>query len=1298
MRVDVRRKIPMRKYLSGLFYFSLFHAASLSGANFPVTNTNDSGPGSLRQAILSGNTTVGSNTIVFNPGVSGIITLMSPLPPIGSNISGASIASISTNGNSIIINGQNLYSVFFVAQPSAPVTIGTNIQVMNGASIGGSGGIGTHNGGGGALGAGGGIFVAPGSTLTVQGFNYSMCFAQGGDGGATGAGNGGGGGGGMSGGTGGEIAFGGGGGGGGFSSEGGGASSGGGGGGGGLFFPGGSGNIGGGGGGGGSDANAGESSSNITTVGGSGGADSLMHAGGTGGAAGGGTGGAGTGNSGGGGGGGNATGDGGAGGNSPLGAGGGGSATAGNGGAGGTSTAMFGGGGGGGSGSTSAGAGGNGGFGGGGGGGASGGSGSPGGNGGVFNAIPFGGGGGGAGGTGANTSPNVGNGGFGGGGGAGYSATNSGKSVLGGFGGSGGTTGTGGGGAALGGTVFVGAFATLNIQDPVPATITSGASTPGTGGTPLAKFLGQDFFIMSGGLINFQHSTTFTIGTAIESDNGLGSGSGGGLAMSGSGVLVLSGENNYTGTTFLIAGTIQVSDDANLGAAANPLQFYIGNLEMTATMSTPRPFNFQGAANITVDPTFTGTLTGQLTGPGGFQKNGTGTLLLTNDTNSYTGTTIIAAGTLEINGDTALPLSNSVIDNSLLLFNQPDTITFAGPISGSGGVTIQNGNLIFSGTNTYTGTTTIATGKTLQINSNGGLPTNSNVFNNGLLLFNNPGKANSAGVISGAGSLTMEGSGNVILSGNSTYTGPTTVQSGILTVDGSVTSPITVNSGGTLAGTGQVENVTVNGTLAPGDNGIGTLNASHVVFNPGSTYSVAFDNTGSSGLAVSTNVTINPNSTLLLMPDGFTRPEVGRYTIITSPTMTYNATFNFTNPFPTYILEILYQPDAVYVLLDKVAYDAFLPSGNARNAAVCFSVLDLNSFPDIERLIPILDLQTLPELRRSFNQMQPANFDNIAYAEENVAERIRQIFTDHFFEQRAISCPESEPFRLWIAPFAEKVRQYGDDSLPGYKQTFAGATAAFDYRKERLWIFSGGFSFVDTDMHIAHSKAEADFKTYAGTVAAAWSNTYWFSDALFSFLYSPVYAERSMKFKVEHFLFSGSDHRKAEHYDRMNQVMGHFGGGYDFHFDAGRKAKINIYPFANVDYLYLMQSGYTERDAKSLNLKVHGKSYDYLRPEAGLGVGYNGCFKHLEVMFDLSASYILEFRLLGKRTRARFKKEDDCHFYVHGLNPENNLISPQARLRLASLEHGFSLTVGYHGEFGEYFRENAIEGELRKAF
>ena len=92
--------------------------------------------------------------------------------------------------------------------------------------------------------------------------------------------------------------------------------------------------------------------------------------------------------------------------------------------------------------------------------------------------------------------------------------------------------------------------------------------------------------------------------------------------------------------------------------------------------------------------------------------------------------------------------------------------------------------------------------------------------------------------------------------------------------------------------------------------------------------------------------------------------------------------------------------------------------------------------------------------------MQPANFDNIAYAEENVAEQIRQIFTRHFYEQRVVACPEQRPLRVWLAPFAEKVRQYGHGELPGYKERFAGVTAAGDYHMKKHWMFTAGFSYA----------------------------------------------------------------------------------------------------------------------------------------------------------------------------------------------------------------------------------------------
>lgn len=74
----------MRRRTSG-FIVSMFAAASLSAVTYTVTNTADSGAGSLRQAILDANGTPGvADTIAFNIRGAGVhtITPASGLPTI----------------------------------------------------------------------------------------------------------------------------------------------------------------------------------------------------------------------------------------------------------------------------------------------------------------------------------------------------------------------------------------------------------------------------------------------------------------------------------------------------------------------------------------------------------------------------------------------------------------------------------------------------------------------------------------------------------------------------------------------------------------------------------------------------------------------------------------------------------------------------------------------------------------------------------------------------------------------------------------------------------------------------------------------------------------------------------------------------------------------------------------------------------------------------------------------------------------------------------------------------------------
>ncbi|HEX8609127.1 MAG TPA: choice-of-anchor Q domain-containing protein, partial [Pedobacter sp.] len=131
------------------------NALDIQAATFAVTNTNDNGAGSLRQAILNANSNNEDDTIVFDSSVFNtaqtIVLTSGELNILPDNSSG-NIKTLTINGltpNLLTISGNNQSRIFNIDRSSS-VTI-NNLKLTNG-----NGGGNIFNGSGGAILAQGG--------------------------------------------------------------------------------------------------------------------------------------------------------------------------------------------------------------------------------------------------------------------------------------------------------------------------------------------------------------------------------------------------------------------------------------------------------------------------------------------------------------------------------------------------------------------------------------------------------------------------------------------------------------------------------------------------------------------------------------------------------------------------------------------------------------------------------------------------------------------------------------------------------------------------------------------------------------------------------------------------------------------------------------------------------------------------------------------------------------------------------------------------------------------------------------
>ena len=244
-------------------------------------------------------------------------------------------------------------------------------------------------------------------------------------------------------------------------------------------------------------------------------------------------------------------------------------------------------------------------------------------------------------------------------------------------------------------------------------------------------------------------------------------GTSGNLVKTGSGIVVLSGNNSYnttSGTTFVTGGTLEAASTAALPGYATAHKISVGSgatLAVSAgtswttanitSLSTSADFAAGSALGIdttTASATYGNTLSGSF----GLTKLG-GNSLLVNGSNSYNGTTNVSAGTLVEAAPSALPgygtSSRLAVANSAALMLD---------VGGSGWQTADVNSLLSHNGSGF------AAGSTLDLDTS----SVSGTFY--------------CGAINGNMGLSKLGSNTLAMTAASTLAGPTTISAGTLAI------------------------------------------------------------------------------------------------------------------------------------------------------------------------------------------------------------------------------------------------------------------------------------------------------------------------------------------------------------------------------------------------------------------------------------------------------------------------------------------------------------------------------------
>ncbi len=630
------------------------------------------------------------------------------------------------------------------------------------------------------------------------------------------------------------------------------------------------------------------------------------------------------------------------------------------------------------------------------------------------------------------------------------------------------------------------------------------------------------------------------------------------------------------GGNLTLDGTVNVSDVGAFGAGVYSLITYGGALTDNGLTIGLSPVGYDYALSTTATPGTVSLLAS------------TRNLLFWNGTSTADGTVHGGAGTWNTtsqNWTNSASFTDLTYDpNSSLVFQgTAGTVTVAGTgISVSSGLQFAtDGYQVKGGDIKLNGATSVRVGD----GTNTGADFTATI----------------ASAITGPGSLNKTDLGTLILEGNNSYAGGTTLTAGKLVVNGAV-GDVTVN-GGSLGGSGTVGTIAFNSgaVIAPG-NSIGTLNATSLVFNSGSTFEVELNDGGNAAginndlLAASDTVMIN-GGTVHVKPengtdDGSTYAANTVYTIMSA---VGGVSGTFDTPTPTDDFAFLnfalsYDANNVYLSSQMASSTFCMPGMSANQCATGEGAFSLGSGDLFNSVLNLSNSDAPGALDQLSGEahasIKAALIEDSRFAREAALSRVRIAMDSVAADgQEQVEKRIGESLAFWGQGFGSWGRWSRNSNAAALDRSIGGFLLGGDVQigeNSRLGFF-GGYDNSSFKVNGRTTSATADtlhLGAYGGTEFGPLGVR-----AGASYAWHDIDTARSVAFTGFAENLSGS------YTARTAQIFGEAGYRFDF-------AATSLEPFANISYVQLSSDGYSETGG-SAGLKLVARLWTAPSPVSG---------------------------------------------------------------------------------------------------